>query len=84
MADQKTSVEAVNDLLPQLPEPQQREVRDFAFLLQKMLKQEETGARKPEKQGSRGGLGSLKGEIWIAEDFKDIPEGFEDYVPGEL
>ena len=82
MADQKTSVEAVNDLLPQLPEPQQREVRDFAeFLLQKMLKQEETEALKLEKQGSRGGLGSLKGKIWIAEDFKDIPEGFEDYLP---
>ena len=77
MADQKTSIEAVNDLLPQLPGPQQREVQDFVFLLQKTLEQEETEALKPEKQESRGGLGSLKGKIWIAEDFKDIPEGFE-------
>ena len=81
MAD-KTSIETVYDLLPQLPEQQQREVQDFVeFLLQKTLKQEEIGTRKPEKQGSRGGLGSLKGKIWIAEDFKDIPEGFEDYLP---
>jgi prevent-host-death family protein len=24
--------------------------------------------------------GDLKGRIWIAPDFDDIPEGFEDYV----
>ena len=81
MAD-KTSIEAVNDLLPQLNAQQQREVQDFVeFLLQKTLKQKETRARKPENQGSRGGLGSLSGEVWIAEDFKSIPEGFEDYLP---
>ena len=75
--EDKTSIEAVVELLPQLDAQQQREVQDFAeFLLQKTLKQE-TGARKPKKQGNRGGLGSLKGEVWIAEDFKNIPEGFE-------
>jgi len=24
--------------------------------------------------------GSAKGKIWISPDFKDIPEGFEDYL----
>jgi prevent-host-death family protein len=24
--------------------------------------------------------GDLKGQIWIADDFDEIPEGFEDYV----
>lgn len=24
--------------------------------------------------------GRLKGQIWIAEDFDEIPEGFEDYI----
>jgi antitoxin (DNA-binding transcriptional repressor) of toxin-antitoxin stability system len=26
-------------------------------------------------------IGTAKGKIKIREDFKDIPEGFEDYVP---
>ena len=25
-------------------------------------------------------LGQMKGEIWMAEDFDAIPQGFEDYV----
>lgn len=29
----------------------------------------------------RGGLGIAKGEIWMAEDFDAIPEGFEEYLP---
>lgn len=37
-------------------------------------------APQPEKK-RRGLVGSAKGEIWIAEDFDDIPEGFEDYMP---
>ncbi len=77
MADQKTSIEAVNDLLPQLPEPQQREVQDFAeFLLHKTALE-----RKRLEKHKRGGLGFAKGKIRIAEDFKDIPEGFENYLP---
>lgn len=33
----------------------------------------------PKKK--RGGLGIAKEEIWMAEDFDAIPEGFEDYLP---
>jgi antitoxin (DNA-binding transcriptional repressor) of toxin-antitoxin stability system len=29
----------------------------------------------------RGFVGSLEGKIWMAEDFDEIPEGFEDYIP---
>lgn len=29
----------------------------------------------------RGGLGIAKGQIWMAEDFDEIPEGFEEYMP---
>ena len=35
-------------------------------------------ARSSQK---RGGLGSAKGEVWLAEDFKELPEGFESYLP---
>jgi antitoxin (DNA-binding transcriptional repressor) of toxin-antitoxin stability system len=28
----------------------------------------------------RGGLGKSKGKIWMADDFKATPEGFEDYL----
>lgn len=31
----------------------------------------------------RGFAGSLEGKIWIADDFDEIPEGFEDYMPEE-
>jgi antitoxin (DNA-binding transcriptional repressor) of toxin-antitoxin stability system len=27
-----------------------------------------------------GGLGKSKGKIWMADDFKATPEGFEDYL----
>jgi len=30
---------------------------------------------------NRGGLGSARGQIVIKEGFKEIPEGFEDYLP---
>lgn len=33
----------------------------------------------PKKR--RGGLGIAKEEIWMAEDFDAIPEGFEEYLP---
>lgn len=29
----------------------------------------------------RGGLGIARGQIWMAEDFDEIPEGFEEYMP---
>lgn len=31
----------------------------------------------------RGFVGSLRGKIWIADDFDEIPEGFEPYLPDE-
>ena len=33
---------------------------------------------EPPKQPRQ--LGRLQGKIWIAPDFDDIPEGFEDYI----
>jgi hypothetical protein len=30
------------------------------------------------KQPRKAGI--MKGEIWMSEDFNDIPEGFEDYT----
>jgi antitoxin (DNA-binding transcriptional repressor) of toxin-antitoxin stability system len=29
----------------------------------------------------RGLIGSMRGKIWMADDFDEIPEGFEDYMP---
>ena len=39
-----------------------------------------TASRKKLSK-KRGGLGSARGQIVIKEDFKEIPEGFEDYLP---
>jgi prevent-host-death family protein len=33
-----------------------------------------------EQSATRRALGSAKGKITIADDFDDLPEGFEDYV----
>lgn len=33
----------------------------------------------PKKK--RGGLGIAKGQVWMADDFDEIPEGFEEYMP---
>lgn len=38
-----------------------------------------SGETTPGKK--RGGLGIAKGQVWIADDFDEIPEGFEDYMP---
>ena len=35
-------------------------------------------AALPEKPASL--LGLLKGQVWMAPDFDEIPEGFEEYV----
>lgn len=35
--------------------------------------------RPPRKK--RGLIGSARGKIWIADDFDEIPEGFEPYLP---
>ncbi len=29
----------------------------------------------------RGLVGSMEGKIWMADDFDEIPEGFEPYLP---
>ncbi len=29
----------------------------------------------------RGLVGSMRGKIWMADDFDEIPEGFEPYLP---
>jgi prevent-host-death family protein len=33
-----------------------------------------------EPQPPLRGFGSMRGEIWIADDFDETPEGFEDYI----
>jgi antitoxin (DNA-binding transcriptional repressor) of toxin-antitoxin stability system len=38
-------------------------------------------SEKRLSEKKRGGLGIAKGQIWMAEDFDEIPEGFEDYMP---
>lgn len=35
-------------------------------------------AAPPKK---RGLIGSMQGKIWMADDFDEIPEGFEPYLP---
>ena len=34
-----------------------------------------------KRSRKRGFVGSLEGKIWMAEDFDEIPEGFEEYMP---
>ena len=40
----------------------------------------DTGAAPIERRPRRESYGILKGKIWIAPDFDDIPEGFEPYL----
>lgn len=69
----------VIDRLKQLPPDKQQEVDDFiSFLLAKYsfaIENKETIIRKRKENAGR-----MKGKIWIADDFNDIPEGFEDYI----
>ncbi len=32
-------------------------------------------------QEKRGLVGSATGKVWMADDFDETPEGFEDYLP---
>jgi hypothetical protein len=38
------------------------------------------GAASAQRRPRRESFGILKGKIWIAPDFDDIPEGFEPYL----
>lgn len=37
--------------------------------------------QKPPSPRTRGLVGSARGKIWMADDFDEIPEGFEPYLP---
>lgn len=79
MPNLKSMSNDVLDKLKQLPPDKQQEAEDFiSFLLAKYsftAADKETIMRKRKENAGR-----MKGKIWIADDFNNIPEGFEDYI----
>ena len=68
---------AILEKLEQLPESLQTEVLHYIeFLAEKYAKQSSTQASKKK----RGGLGILKGKIWMAEDFDEPLEDMKEYI----
>jgi hypothetical protein len=63
-------------LLRSLPPQLQQEVFDFIeFLAQKAKNVQSTTQTEPQK---RGGYGSLKGKIWMSDDFDAPLEDFKE------
>lgn len=60
-----------------LPAEYQREVQDFIEFLNQKLERRPA----PERPfAGLPGLGSMKGKIWMADDFDETPEDFKDYM----
>ena len=64
--------------LEALPESLQTEVLDFIDFLSEKHKKNQAEAELPKKK--RGGLGVLRGKIWMAEDFDELLEEMKEYM----
>lgn len=63
-------------ILKGLPEAYQKEVLNFIEFIAQKNQRERMALVQP---GKRGGYGSLKGNIWMAPDFDEPLDDFEDY-----
>lgn len=61
-----------------LPEDKLKELMNFIEFLKYQITENRTDASKPEPFSRP--LGIMTGKITMAEDFDEIPEGFEDYI----
>lgn len=64
--------------LEQLPESLQTEVLHYIEFLSERYSQ--TDKKPIEPRAKRGGLGSLKGQIWMADDFDAPLEELQEYM----
>jgi len=70
------STQQIITLIQTLPEDLKQEAVHFLEYLE--FKQEKRKQATSTKK--RGGLGSMKGEVWMAEDFDAPLEEFKDYM----
>jgi hypothetical protein len=61
-----------------LPESLQNEVLDFIDFLSEKYKKNQAEVELPKKK--RGGLGILRGKIWMADDFDEPLEEMKEYM----
>lgn len=64
--------------LEALPESLQIEVLHYVEFLSEKYKKNKAEAELPKKK--RGGLGVLRGKIWMAEDFDEPLEEMKEYM----
>ena len=57
-----------------------RETRGMADVADTTTGESDSDATPIQRRPRRELIGSLKGKIWIAPDFDEIPEGFEPYL----
>lgn len=66
--------------LERLPAPLQQKVLHY---IESLIEAQDTTAQQPEIEHSvakRGGLGIWKGKIWIADDFDEPLDDFQEYM----
>ncbi len=68
----------VLEKVKQLPPDNQKEMEDFIDYL--LHKYPSVNGETDIAEKRRRNMGRLKGEIWMAENFNDIPEDFKDYI----
>lgn len=66
------------DKLEALPESLQTEVLHYIEFLTERYVQKEVEPASPKQK--RGGLGTLKGKIWMADDFDAPLEDLQEYL----
>ena len=53
----------------------------YVMALLKNVKSEDMSAELLEKTKKRKKLGGMEGKIWMADDFNELPDCFEEYMP---
>ncbi len=64
--------------IAQLPENLKLKAEGYIDAL--LAEAKNTAVSHPGEINNQRGYGSLKGKIWISEDFNDPPEDFKDYM----
>lgn len=71
---------SVQEKLKILPPDKQQEVEDFIDEIIRKCQIVEPTADEALIAKRKANMGWAKGKIWMADDFNETPEGFEDYM----
>jgi hypothetical protein len=73
------STQELIDKINKLPPAKKQEVEDFIDFV--AAKAENKKEREPSKKEGRGSVaGTLKGKVWMSDDFDEPLEDFKDYM----